>query len=436
MALPPQGSQESAVMERISFERRLDMEKAQQIYEKNLQYLHFEHTTNSLIVTLKLQPKLAEILSIQSGGSKASVGCEQVGNLTIGQKQYSYTVNYSIGGVYGDVRIRFNDHPPDLDEREFFESIYDSINPHMKFRAFKYLCMALPTPPSPDHYPSPDDVPEFHVDYCAQILMKRESVPSIMHFRMCEMRIDIPQAIYLIECFATNQSKSERGMTNKAFLTEKKIYKLMMFAELPVAFSQNGRKAILTFANYCGISAEDIAKQVSFVMNIFKHCKQMLCQFTEVLNFNFKQAHVIDTENDVGVAIVKDMDQPTFPMRNRNFMLYGLSSEPGEGQFKKYEEVLREAWKRICIYTCPICLKLNTSRNPCPLGEHVGDRIPFDDGEMEKDIFIGGVATKQHNYTCCGIVNVAFDLGCSTATHHTFPTEDSYFTSGLYFKYV
>ena len=109
MALPPQGSQESAVMERISFERRLDMEKAQQIYEKNLQYLHFEHTTNSLIVTLKLQPKLAEILSIQSGGSKPSVGCEQVGNLTIGQKQYSYTVNYSIGGVYGDVRIRFND---------------------------------------------------------------------------------------------------------------------------------------------------------------------------------------------------------------------------------------------------------------------------------------------------------------------------------------
>jgi hypothetical protein len=432
----PQNFHENNEMVRISFERRLDMEKMQQMYEKNREFLHFEHVQNSLVVTLKIPPKLAEILSFLNGGNKTSVGCDQMSKLYIGSKQFSYTANYSVGGRYGDVRIRFNDRPPDIDEHEFFDAIYESLNPHMKIRAFKYLCMALPNPPTPDNYPSPIDVKEFNVDYCQQILIKREKIPSILHFRECEMTIDIPHAIYLVECFATNQSKKERGMSDKDFLTEKKIYTLMIFAELPVAFSQNGRKAILTFANYCGISAQAIRNQVSFVMNIFKNCKQMLCQFTEVLNYNFKQAHVIDAENDVGVAIVKDMDQPTFPLKNRNFMLYGLSSEPGTGQFKLYESVLREAWNKICIYTCPVCLKLNTSRNPCPLGEHVGDHIPFEDGDLEKNVVIGGVATVQRNYTCCGVVNVAFDLGCSTESNHTFPNEERYFTSGLHFRYI
>ena len=430
------GAEEQTERERISFEKRLDMEKAQVIYDKNREFLHFEHIPNSTVISMKIPPILAEILSAHSGGTKTSIGCEQLSKLTIGQKQYNYSVNYSIGGRYGDTRIKFSEELPEMTERDLFNIVYDSINPHMKLRAYKYLCMALPKPLGPEEYVTPCDIPEFHVDYCQQILMKRENIPRIMNFRECELLIDIPKAIYLIECFATNQSSRERAMTEKDFLVEKKIYTLMIFAELPVLFSVKGKKASLTFADYCGISAQDIMNQVQFVMGIFKHCKQMLCQFVEVLNYNFKQAHVIDAENDIGIAIVKDMDHPTLPLKNRTFMIYGLQSEPSERQFPLYESVIREAWKKICIYTCPICQQLNTSRNPCPLGQHVGARIPFEDGSWEKDVCVGGIYSKKLNYECCGEVIEAFDLGCSPETHHTFPDNDVYFTSSLLFRYI
>ena len=183
------GTQEQNEMVRISFERRLDMEKAQVMYDKNREFLHFEHIPNSLVVSMKIPPILAEILSAQSGGTKTSIGCEQISKLSMENKQITYSVNYSIGGRYGDTRIKFIDTPPELDERDFFNAIYNSINPHMKLRAYKYLCMALPKPRGPDEYISPCDIPEFHVDYCQQILMKRDPIPRLMYFKECEMPI-------------------------------------------------------------------------------------------------------------------------------------------------------------------------------------------------------------------------------------------------------
>lgn len=421
---------------RISFEKRLDMEKAQIIYEKNRNYLHFEHTRDSQFITMKIPPLVAEIVSILSGGTKFSIGCEQLGRFNIGNKQFSYSVNYSIGGRYGDTKFRINEPISDIDDKDLFDAIYDLIDPHRKIRAYKYLCMALPKPIGPENYVSPVDIPEFRTDLCQSLLLYKESIPKITKFTEFVTKIDHTTAIYLIECLATNQSKLEKAMTNKDFFTERKIYTLMLYAELPVLFYFNGKQVELSFAEYCKIPAKTIHDQVKFALNMFNHCQKFVCTFNEVLNYNFKQAHTIDAENDTDIAICKEMDQPIYPSKNRQFQLFGLQSEPGVGQRKKFEETLREAWNKICIYTCPVCEKLSTSRNPCPPGQHVGRQLQFDDGEWEHDAVVAGFKTKQRKYECCGVVNVAFDKGCSEETHHTFPTNDVYFVSGLYFQYV
>ncbi|EAY01656.1 hypothetical protein TVAG_383950 [Trichomonas vaginalis G3] len=420
---------------RISFERRLDMEKAQVIYDKCRNYVHFEHIRDSQIITMKLPPLVAEIVSISTGGTKFSIGCEQLGRFNIGQKKFTYSVNYSIGGRYGDTKFKINEPISDIDDKDLFDAIYDVIDPHRKLRAYKYLNMALPQPRGPDNYVSPFDIPEFRCDLCQQLLLYKEEIPKITKFTECKLRVDLPIAIYLVECFATNQSKKEKALTNKDFLTERKIYTLMLFADLPVLFYYNGKQVELTFAEYCKIPAQTIRNQLDFAMNIFKHCEKMICTFNEVLNYNFKQAHTIDAENDTDIAIVKEMDQPLYPSKNRMFMLFGLQSEPGKEQRAKYESTLREMWNKICIYICPVCQKLSTSRNPCPIGQHVGAQIPFEDGSMERDAVVAGFPTKQRIYECCGLVNVAFDYGCSTETHHSFPTDPLYFVSQLLFNY-
>ena len=314
---------------------------------------------------------------------------------------------------------------PGINEEDVFPLLMKQLDPTRRLIRYKYLCSCLEYPPSPDKLPLPYEEEELHYEYFDKTKdFDISRIPLSASFsEIGSFLVAVPIAIHIIEIFAINQLDREKCNVNKDFLKFKKVYLLEIPFKIPVLFTVVNGGTMLSFKEHCGISVEEQSKYMQTIIKRFQSKAQHISTFQNVIPGKIKSETLIEKENELGFCFIKDAETP-YDKKSVQFGMYMISNEVGQKekeQVQKFKDFSFDLYKQCAIYTCEVCGYKSTDNNPCPPYQHLGARIPFPDGEMSKYIYVGGIKTEQRKYTCCGVVNVEFDEGCSKESHHTYP---------------
>jgi hypothetical protein len=311
-----------------------------------------------------------------------------------------------------------------ISETEIFRIVISNFRPVERMRSYKYLSLSLEYPPSVEELTLPYEEEEMHPEYIKFTANWDGKIPEPSEFISgAQIKVPLPVAIHFVEIFARNQCKTEKGFVNKQFFKGGKTYIVDIPFPVPVHVSVTDT-AVISCADFMGISKMDLVKQVQFSIKCICTGVQHVAMYQNVIAKNFTQEDVIKKENELGFCFVKDADQKS--AKGVSYCMYMIPNEvgiQGKAQVEKFRTFCNDLFHKVALYKCAICGHMSTDNNPCPIGEHIGNRIAFDDGEMSKYSVVCGLRTEQRRYECCGIVNVEFDEGCDKSTNHQFPDD-------------
>ena len=316
--------------------------------------------------------------------------------------------------------------PPEISEDNLFPLIMKHLDPIGKLIRYKYLCTCLEYPPSSDDLPLPYEEEELHYDFFEKTRSHNSlSIPLSRDFTSQDsITIPVPTAINLVEIFALNQLDSEKCMVNKDFLKFPKVYMLEIPFKVPVLFKFSNGSIILSFKEHCGISVKEQSNYFKNITTRFMMRQQHISVFQNVIPNKISSSLLIEKEKELGFCFLKDDETKYQNKKSVQYCIYMISNEIGpkeKQQVQKFKDFTFDLYKQCAIYLCEVCGYKSTNNNPCPPYQHSGVQLPLPDGKMSKTVNIGGIVTEQRNYSCCGIVNLAFDEGCSKESHHSYP---------------
>ncbi|KAH0791638.1 hypothetical protein GPJ56_004485 [Histomonas meleagridis] len=317
-------------------------------------------------------------------------------------------------------KIKIRRSPKDKNDTHFYTTslsllgLYSSnkivLNSFTK-RAASYLSFSLENP-----FEFTDDVdvstiPEFLPDLIGKVYDPIE----ISSFTKLTFTIPIPKAIFIIEIYATNQPEEEKCNFNKIFMDKKYVYTLSILGTFPVLFELNGSSVNLSFADTSIATAETIKGQVELALNIFNNVKMDIARFINVDAFNYDIGYAQKMSRELGYALIRG-DNIENEQSLGSFMIWCVPSAPGPEARNKFEEKCRKDYEEIKMYLCSKCCKYISKgySGECFLQEHLGEKIPFDDGKMEQTEYTPDGEITLVKYSCCGQIPKFMEAeGCS-----------------------
>lgn len=339
---------------------------------------------------------------------------------------------------------------PNLD-RQLFEAINETFQFDRIIPMFRLFAQSFEYPPGLNDKITFEDFSDE-----IKLHLKNNYYQPLPHrslFDSSSIQIPVNFAVFLIEALAFNQSEDEKGLTEKRFFKEKTIYVLCLPFKIPVAFQfLYPSYAVVSFANYMGISADAISKQFIKIYNVLFSRKDIIysASFNKVLYNVFTQRDLIREAAENNLILLMDnqrmseekfekssnvivskrytKEQMKFSDGLTNFNIYMIATTFAgpeiKTQVEKFNQIFAEVYKKICYYECPLCNFQSYQRVSCPPGSHIQNQIPFEDskGNMVMEEKVGEVVFVK--YECCGKVMKNADPGCALCDSHVMPTDD------------
>lgn len=376
---------------------------------------------------------------------------------------------YKKDKIYFDtVKLKSIDAPENSrTKQKIFQAIFSSFKLNKLRNMFRFLCMGNEYPVGVNEeflevtesgVISQDFNDELKLELCRSDL---EPLPDVLYFTENEIQLSFPQAVFMIEGLALNQSDDEEGYVEKKFTEKKTVYRLLLPAMLPVAFECRQEGIFASFTDYCDISAQQICDRFQTILkNLKANClsKIYVASFQEVLYNIIKQKDILPLNNKedfiaviskqkmlqeqkfeessqkiIAKRLEKKIENRTDGLTNFGVYIYYLSPTPQERSkiTERFENIMDEIYEKCAYYECPICnLQSCHYAHSCPLGLHSGGRVSFKNSKgeevMEETVpgMLDGKAATRICYECCGTVIEETDTGCQKTEKHTMPNHD------------
>ena len=427
-----------------------------------------EDGQNILIMTMHIDPQLSIILSCIFGGLKPSkyrlidfkTGSFTFQGYTTFARRNTVSQQKKIGFVEIRVLNKQNRKPDD-----YFRAINETFLLKKRKLMFSFLSSCLEFAPEADQFADPfdpdfNDSENFDTFKCNS---RMDQFPDIGSFNVCSLEIPFPVATFLLEATAENLPIREEGMVEK--ISQQTIYLLSLPQRIPVLFQNNNGIIKLSFANFMNYSADYAKSRVQFAVkrltspNIM-FSKQMGPLVAERYSMKDINSYTIE-HNLICVTVslqstLKDFQEQTKPIyKNRLspdddddvpkskrkhssfdkskindltifLLLTAQSNQAIQAQKDLFEKLFDEIYDKAALYDCVSCYYTSNYKNPCPLGEHSGERVPFINSkgeEVEEEVLPNG--SHRVCYSCCGKVIKEYDIGCTSVTNHTIPDEEN-----------
>ncbi|KAH0795876.1 hypothetical protein GPJ56_000243 [Histomonas meleagridis] len=301
-------------------------------------------------------------------------------------------------------------------------------------RAASYLSLCLEIPI--DDFSDIRKIPEFQPELFGKTL---QPVP-IEAFHLNQFVINYPQALFLIEIFATNQTKEEQCNYHKKFEAKKTIYNLALLADFPVAFevSEPNKSVKISFADTNIATAQLILSQVKLALNVFSSIKLEVAQFLYVDSSCCDIYKVQEMSNELGFAMIRTDDFQN--EESASFAIWAIPNQPGVKYRKIFESKCNEIFEKMQLIQCEFCHKylmsemFDADNVECRHFEHKGERKVMPNGKMEmEETMPDGSKMIFVKYSCCGKVPKFGDEGCEEVIfdHHS---RSRYTISKLFFS--
>lgn len=249
--------------------------------------------------------------------------------------------------VHDSINIEFVEN----EEKDFVE----------KYRSLSYLKNCIDIPPI--RIDDPKQYPELH----EELSDKEYPIPPIDEFNKLEMNVTLPMASFLVEIFCPDQSETEKYCYEKQFFKKKTIYKLLIYASLPVSiepvFAPNNQpqSCIIKFADTQIASAQVICDQIKFAIKIF-YAKVCYAVFKNVDIDHFKKSYLDKISRELDCAFLKTPNYYVYENRGC-FYMYVLPNQFGEEARNKIRLVLQDVFTTVQVFQCENCSKLVTNDN-------------------------------------------------------------------------
>ena len=411
-------------------------------------------------MTMHVDKQLALILSCIFGGKKPSEirlidfksGSFSFQGYTTFARRNKISQKAQLGFIEIILAEKMTKKPED-----YFRVINDTFLFKKRKNMFTFLSSCLEFAPDIDDFADPfdddySDSSNFDTFKCNSRMMP---FPANGSFNVCSLEVPFPIATFLLEGAAENLSLREDGSVNK--ITQPTIYLLSLPQRIPALFQNSNGTVKISFANFMKYSADYAKSRVQFVINrISKPGLMFNIRMGPLVaeNYSLKDIREYAIDNNL-ICVTEPLDQTLTDFKEETKKIYKDRIQPEDAkhgypkskvntlttyllitaqtkanitkQQELFSAMFDEIYKKAALFDCISCNYTSNYKNPCPIGDHSGVRIPFKNSkgeEVEEEI----TPTGQHRvcYSCCGIVISEFDPGCTLSTNHTVPEDEDF----------
>lgn len=251
--------------------------------------------------------------------------------------------------------------------------------------------------------------------------------PDINSFVVNVCRVPMVVASFIIELF--HVSKENPHFVNKTLLRDS-VH--MIYCPIPVyvRFVVNEDTSVnLYVANFLNLPSNEVLKLVATLVRSISDLPLMVTHFKDVDVEGFENdiihsfAHKNRKEN--GIVVLKSEDDVSNDGTYRSFSIYAaFLKEPNDQILKSYHDSCEKVFFSISRRECLECHQIISDaqkNDECISYVHEGNRIPFDDGQMERPSEDeNGKPIKLVRYSCCPEIESVLDdpLGGCIAVQH------------------
>lgn len=256
--------------------------------------------------------------------------------------------------------------------------------------------------------------------------------PDINSFIVDVRRIPAVVASFIIELF--HVSKENPHHVNKCMVRDS-VH--MIYCPIPVyvRFLFNDDSTVsLKIANFSFLPANEVLKLLTALINSISDLPLMVTHFKDVDVEGFENdiIHSFAHKNrkDNQAVILKSEDRLSDDGTYRSFDLYAaFLNEPNDQILKNYHDSCEKIYFSIARRECLECHQIVSDaqkNDECVSYVHEGNRIPFDDGQMEhQSEDENGKPITLVRYSCCPEIESVLDdpmSGCIAVQHGNHKT--------------
>lgn len=219
-------------------------------------------------------------------------------------------------------------------------------------------------------------------------------------------------ADFVCECFSATLSPELQGIAGK-FTREPTAHRLLLPTMLPVSFTLADGNVVMAFFDtpgVCGVEAESMVKAA---LDTFGNRVVSVYDFKNVKKGVIKRADVIELGRKTNTVAL--ISRPVGENNVVSFKIYVMHTRWNDELQGIVDAQIKEWFSQAVLCKCSLCKQPyhEGDGSACEEKYHPGERIPFDDNEMEQVTKEKGKEIVKVNYSCCGIC-MKDDPGCKT----------------------
>lgn len=253
--------------------------------------------------------------------------------------------------------------------------------------------------------------------------------------KVCEsytegMMIPYAACAMLIEMYG-GQPADCTGLFLKSFMERPTAVRLHLGKyKIPVffMFMEDTKCVSVRFAGAPGFPVETVKALVMRAQSAVKFVKPIMFNFENVQGFNIEDVRRL--QKKLEIAVLTDYIKRNREGKVISFNIWAMPSQPGPEGRRKIIEAFKQWYDTsLAVRQCKKCKTIYNGIDQGGCRFHTGERIPFDDGSMEKHdgAFLGQQGERSDivifRYSCCGEVPKEHDYGCMAVEDETHAVE-------------
>ncbi|EAX88434.1 hypothetical protein TVAG_236250 [Trichomonas vaginalis G3] len=217
-------------------------------------------------------------------------------------------------------------------------------------------------------------------------------------------------ADFVAECFSATLAPEMQGLAGK-FSKEPTAHRLLLPSMIPVSFTLADGNVVMAFfdtPSVCGVEAESMVKAA---LDTFATRMVSVYEFKNVKKGVVKRSEVIELGKRTGTVAL--ISRQVGENNVVSFKIYVMHTRWDDEKQSMVDAAVKEWFAKSILCRCALCKQPyhEDDGSSCEEKYHPGERIPFEDGEMEQIVREKGVEVVKVNYSCCDICSKD-DPGC------------------------